>query len=91
MGDVHIYIYLSINHSDSFLCVHFCVGDIPINLLLKFLYGHNRTDMNILNTIKGKLDPRNSVMHNVAAMAHAIMQCGTTVDTFLASNMDWLR
>jgi len=66
-------------------------GEIPGNLHIKFLYGHNRTDLGILTLIKEKLEPRNSVTHNAAAMAHALMQCGTTVDTFLASNLDWLR
>ena len=33
-------------------------GEIPGLLQLKFLYGHNATDMKLLNHIKDKLEPR---------------------------------
>ena len=33
---------------------------------------------------------RNSVTHNATVMANAIMHCGTTVDTFLRENQEWL-
>mmetsp|Transcript_18315 Transcript_18315/g.25730 ORF Transcript_18315/g.25730 Transcript_18315/m.25730 type:complete len:702 (-) Transcript_18315:909-3014(-) len=65
-------------------------GEIPVNLYLHFLYGHNKTDLTILNQIKEKLEPRNSVTHNATVMAHAIMHVGTTVDTFLRDNLEWL-
>lgn len=65
-------------------------GSTPINLYLHFLYGHNRTDLTILNQIKEKLEPRNPVTHNAAVMAHAIMHVGTTVDVFLRTNLEWL-
>lgn len=65
-------------------------GDTPINLYLHFLYGHNSSDLNILNLIKDKLEARNSVTHNATVMAHSIMHVGTTVDVFLRDNLEWL-
>lgn len=65
-------------------------GAIPVDLYLHFLYTHNKTDLNILTLIKQKLQPRNTVTHNAAVMAHAIMHAGTTVDTFLRDNLEWL-
>jgi 26S proteasome regulatory subunit N2 len=35
------------------------------------------------------LEARNSVTHNALVMAHAIMNVGTTSDTFLRENLDW--
>lgn len=69
---------------------HVLDGSTPINLYLHFLYGHNKTDLNILNAIKDKLEARNSVTHNATVMAHAIMHVGTTVDVFLRTNLEWL-
>ena len=57
---------------------------------LHFLYEHNATDLNLLKLIKDKLEPRNSVTHNATVMAHSLLHCGTTVDSFLRDNLDWL-
>lgn len=65
-------------------------GEIPMGLYLHFLYKHNKTDLNILKQIKDKLEARNAVTHNATVMAHAIMHAGTTVDTFLRDNLEWL-
>jgi 26S proteasome regulatory subunit N2 len=65
-------------------------GDIPVNVQLNYLYGHNRSDLNILKLIKDKLEPRNMVTHNATVLAHAIMHVGTTSDTFLRDNLEWL-
>lgn len=64
-------------------------GDASMSLHLQFLYGQNHTDLNILKQIKEKLEARNSVTHNALVMAHAIMNVGTTSDTFLRDNLDW--
>jgi 26S proteasome regulatory subunit N2 len=64
-------------------------GDVPVNVHLNYLYGQNRTDLNILKLIKDKLEQRNSVTHNATVMAHAIMHVGTTSDTFLRDNLEW--
>jgi len=65
-------------------------GTTPINLYLHFLYEHNNTDLNILKQLKEKLEPRNSVTHSATVMAHAFMHVGTTIDTFLRDNLEWL-
>ena len=33
---------------------------------------------------------RNSVSHSAIIFANALMHCGTTVDSFLRDNLDWL-
>eukprot|EP00457_Paulinella_chromatophora_P001033 gb/GEZN01001035.1/.p1 GENE.gb/GEZN01001035.1/~~gb/GEZN01001035.1/.p1 ORF type:complete len:1045 (-),score=225.72 gb/GEZN01001035.1/:204-3338(-) len=65
-------------------------GRTPTNLYLNFLYGKNQTDLNLLNGIKEKLSPRNSITHNACVIAHGFTQVGTTVDVFLRNNLQWL-
>lgn len=65
-------------------------GETPINLTLQFLYSHNRSDILILKTIKQSVELRNSVCHSATIYANALMHVGTTVDTFLRENLDWL-
>lgn len=36
------------------------------------------------------MEPRNSVCHGATVFANALMHCGTTVDSFLRENLDWL-
>ncbi|XP_077229814.1 26S proteasome non-ATPase regulatory subunit 1 homolog A-like [Tasmannia lanceolata] len=65
-------------------------GETSIQLTLQFLYSHNRSDLLILKTIKQSIEMRNSVCHSATIYANAIMHAGTTVDTFLRENLDWL-
>lgn len=65
-------------------------GDIPVNLLLDFLYSRNHADLQEMKQIKSAVDARNSVCHSAAIFANALMHSGTTVDTFLRENLDWL-
>ncbi|CAA0839995.1 26S proteasome non-ATPase regulatory subunit 1 homolog A [Striga hermonthica] len=65
-------------------------GQTSIQLTLQFLYSHNKSDLLILKTIKQSVDMRNSVCHSATIFANAIMHAGTTVDTFLRDNLDWL-
>ncbi|XP_077250441.1 26S proteasome non-ATPase regulatory subunit 1 homolog A-like [Tasmannia lanceolata] len=65
-------------------------GETSIQLTLQFLYSHNRSDLLILKTIKQSVEMRNSVCHSATIYANAIMHAGTTVDTFLRENLDWL-
>eukprot|EP00904_Undaria_pinnatifida_P004613 jgi/Undpi1/14152/HiC_scaffold_9.g03803.m1 len=66
------------------------VDGFGIDLSLNFLYKMNKTDLLLMKTIKGALETRNSVLHNVTVVAHGYMQAGTTVDTFLRDNLDWM-
>ncbi|KAH9288256.1 hypothetical protein KI387_032373 [Taxus chinensis] len=65
-------------------------GATPIHLLLQFLYSHNRSDLLILKTIKQSVEMRNSVCHSATIYANALMHAGTTADTFLRENLEWL-
>ncbi|XP_009379347.2 26S proteasome non-ATPase regulatory subunit 1 homolog A [Pyrus x bretschneideri] len=65
-------------------------GEKSIQLTLQFLYSHNKSDLLILKTIKQSVEMRNSVCHSATIYANAIMHAGTTVDTFLRENLDWL-
>lgn len=65
-------------------------GKTPIGLYLEFLYSHNHADLQVLKNIKGAVESRNSVCHSAAIVANALMHCGTTVDTFLRDNLEWL-
>ncbi|XP_066330212.1 26S proteasome non-ATPase regulatory subunit 1 homolog A-like [Miscanthus floridulus] len=65
-------------------------GETSIQLTLQFLYSHNRSDLQILKTIKQAVEMRNSVCHSATIWSNAIMHAGTTVDTFLRENLEWL-
>eukprot|EP01018_Ginkgo_biloba_P031110 Gb_01242 [translate_table: standard] len=65
-------------------------GETPIHLALQFLYSHNRSDLLILKTIKQSVEMRNSVCHSATIYSNALMHAGTTADTFLRENLDWL-
>lgn len=51
---------------------------------------HNHADLQVLKNIKGAVDARVSVCHSATIAANALMHAGTTVDSFLRSNLDWL-
>lgn len=55
------------------------VDGFGIDLSLNFLYKMNKTDLLLMRNIKGALETRNSVLHNVTVVAHGYMQAGTTV------------
>ncbi|KAG9153090.1 hypothetical protein Leryth_012355 [Lithospermum erythrorhizon] len=65
-------------------------GETSIELTLQFLYRRNKSDLLILKTIKKSGQTRKSVCHSATIHANAIMHAGTTVDTFLRENLDWL-
>jgi 26S proteasome regulatory subunit N2 len=61
-----------------------------IELFLQFLYRNNRADLNILKAIKAAFEPRHSILHTATIVANALMHSGTTRDTFLRDNLEWL-
>eukprot|EP01027_Heterolobosea_sp_BB2_P000752 GEZU01001099.1.p1 GENE.GEZU01001099.1~~GEZU01001099.1.p1 ORF type:complete len:900 (-),score=305.42 GEZU01001099.1:245-2944(-) len=65
-------------------------GSVSIGLHLEFLFRHNHTDMLLLKNIKSSVEPRNSVYHSATVITNAFMHAGTTIDTFLRENLDWL-
>lgn len=65
-------------------------GATPIGLFLDFLFRHNHADVQVLKNVKAAVEGRNSVTHSATVLANAYMHVGTTVDTFLRENLDWL-
>ncbi|OQV16508.1 26S proteasome non-ATPase regulatory subunit 1 [Hypsibius exemplaris] len=63
-------------------------GQLAIQLHLQFLIRNNKADLMILKQVKDVI--RNSVSHNATIIANAFMHCGTTSDTFLRDNLEWL-
>jgi len=66
-------------------------GEMTVHLTLEFLYRNNKTDMLLLKQLKNAVEPRNSITHNATVFANALMHAGTTCDTFLRENIDWLK
>lgn len=65
-------------------------GKVPLELEKQFLARHCSSDLTILKNMKNTVETRNSVCHGAVVFANAIMHSGTTVDTFLRDNLDWL-
>jgi len=63
-------------------------GDTTISLHLQFLIRNNHTDLLVLK--KTKETVRNSICHTATIVANAFMHSGTTADTFLRDNLEWL-
>jgi len=57
---------------------------------LDFLYRTNKTDLVILNRIRESLESRNSIFHNAVTISNAFTHAGTTIDTFIRDNLEWL-
>ena len=66
------------------------LGEKQIDLNLEFLYRNNQTDLLMLETVKASVDKSNSVTHLGLVIAHALAQCGTTSDSFLRNNLEWM-
>jgi 26S proteasome regulatory subunit N2 len=65
-------------------------GKTSTALYLEFLYRNCKADLAILNQAKKSLEVRNSVTHHALVCSNAIMHAGTTRDTFLRENLEWL-
>uniref|UniRef100_A0A7S2JSF5 26S proteasome regulatory subunit RPN2 C-terminal domain-containing protein n=1 Tax=Haptolina brevifila TaxID=156173 RepID=A0A7S2JSF5_9EUKA len=71
------------------LLLSILTGEKSISLALEFLYRSNHADLTILTAMKKAAD-RNAVCHSGIVVAHSIMCAGTTSDTFLRENLEWL-
>ncbi|KAG7394239.1 proteasome regulatory particle base subunit [Phytophthora boehmeriae] len=65
-------------------------GEFIVDLTLDFLHRHSDSDPLVMKTIKTAVENRNSVLHHAAVISHAYMNAGTTSDTFLRENLEWL-
>ncbi|GBE77828.1 26S proteasome regulatory subunit rpn2 [Sparassis crispa] len=66
------------------------LGQESIKLYLEFLKRNNKVDMLILKNTKDALEPRSSIYHTALTLQNAFMHSGTTSDTFLRDNLEWL-
>ena len=66
-------------------------GKTTVELHLSFLCRNNKTDLAFLKNIRDSVEPRNLVCHNATVFANALMHSGTTKDSFLRSNLEWLQ
>jgi len=78
-----------LRRSNRSLLLSILTGEKPISLALEFLYRNNHADLTILTAMKKSVD-RNAVCHSGIVVAHSIMCAGTTSDTFLRENLEWL-
>ncbi|XP_065841251.1 26S proteasome non-ATPase regulatory subunit 1-like [Oscarella lobularis] len=63
-------------------------GETTIDLTLEFLIRNNHSDLAILKNTRDAT--RNSVCHTAIVIANGYMCCGTTIDSFLRDNLEWL-
>ena len=66
-------------------------GNVTVDLHVDFLSHHNHADLMILQNIKEAIPARSSVLHHATLVCHSFMQTGTTIDTFLLNNLEWLK
>jgi len=67
------------------------VESFDVDLTLNFLFRQSKTDLTLLGYIKQSTEGRASALHNATVVAHAYMTAGTTQDTFLRENLQWMR
>ncbi|OMJ10946.1 26S proteasome non-ATPase regulatory subunit 1-like protein [Smittium culicis] len=65
-------------------------GSVRRKLLLEFYFTNNHSNMEILNKTNSSLDSRSSFCHSALSVSNAFMHSGTTVDSFLRNNLEWL-
>lgn len=63
-------------------------GETTIELQLQFLIRKNHVDPLILRYTRDAV--RNSICHSATVIANGLMHYGTTSDTFLRENLEWL-
>eukprot|EP00164_Ancoracysta_twista_P002156 GFYU01002846.1.p1 GENE.GFYU01002846.1~~GFYU01002846.1.p1 ORF type:complete len:990 (+),score=411.16 GFYU01002846.1:151-3120(+) len=64
-------------------------GITSTELYLEFLYSQNKTDMRLMNNTKTAMENTRSICHTAVVFSYAIMQAGTTQDTYIRENLDW--
>ena len=65
-------------------------GSTSSALWLDWASKATKTDQLLLKTLKNGLDARSSVLHHALLTSHGFMACGTSGDTFLRTNLDYL-
>lgn len=70
--------------------LHVLDGSLTAAVFSDFLSHGNASDGQVLTNTKAGLPPGNAALNHALVVSHGYMQCGTSVDTFLRSNLDWL-
>ncbi|EFA76166.1 26S proteasome regulatory subunit S1 [Heterostelium album PN500] len=66
-------------------------GEQSISLYLEFLYRHCNTDLHVLQIMKAVSElHKGAIFYTGTLFANAIMHAGTTKDTYLRENLEWL-
>lgn len=67
----------------------------PSELAIAFLHKNSDSDPLIMEHLKQALEQRgagrNSVLHNCAVVTHSYLNAGTTNDSFLRDNLEWMK
>lgn len=63
---------------------------LDIDLALSFLFKASQADLGALRDIKQAIEGRSNVLHNATVLTHAFLHAGTTRDSFLRENLEWL-
>ena len=64
-------------------------GTLTVSLHQDFLIRNNHTDLQILKNTKDA--SRGSICHNATIISNGLMHYGTTSDTLLRENLEWLK
>ncbi|KAI8873428.1 26S proteasome regulatory complex, non-ATPase subcomplex, Rpn2/Psmd1 subunit [Ramicandelaber brevisporus] len=65
-------------------------GSVTNHFVQAFLNQSNKTDLELLKKVRESFDPRISMYHTALSSANALMNAGTSSDTFLRSSLEWL-
>jgi len=66
-------------------------GEITIGMDLEFLYRNCNIDMHVLQSMKAASElHKGAIFYSGTLFANAIMHAGTTIDSFLRGNLEWL-
>lgn len=83
--------FVKTKESEEFTKLTKILSGIPTcDYNLTFLKKHNNTDINILNKTKSLMDGRSSIFHNAVTFENAFLHAGTTSDSFVRNNLEWL-
>jgi 26S proteasome regulatory subunit N2 len=72
------------------------LGGFSSELALSFLHKHSKADKLIMETLKKSMEERSSgsrssILHHAAVMTHGYLYAGTTNDSFLRDNLEWMK
>lgn len=65
-------------------------GKLSEELNSLFLTNRNKTDNQVILNLKTGIDSKNSIVHESVIISNAIFQAGTTNQSFLVDNLEWI-